>query len=384
MRILQLGKFYAPARGGMETALRHLTEGLLAVGHEVRVVVAGHQRRTCRDDLPGAPGALIRAGVLGSWNSQPLTLGLPALLRRELARFEPDIVHLHLPNPLGCWAWRKAAAAGRDGRRRPTVAVWHHADIVRQRLSGRLVAPLVRRCLEGADGICVSSESWRQLSRELAPWRERVQVIPFGIDPRPYLASTPGGDGPFVFIGRLVPYKGLLVLLEALAGLPEATLDIVGTGPLLGRLQRRCAEPDLAGRVRLRGDVPDHDLPALLGRSRALVLPSQDCSETFGLVLLEAMAAGLPLVTSDLPTGVRELNRPGETGWLAARGDALDLRRQLAAVLVDPAEARRRGQAGRELVCAQFTRRRLAADVQAWYAALRTTPVAGTRDLTRG
>lgn len=382
MRILQIGKYYAPARGGMETVLRNMTEGLLAAGHEVRVLVAGDARRTSREDLPGSAGGLIRAGVLGTWSSQPLALGLPRLLRWEIARFQPDIVHLHVPNPLACWSWLQVARSGRG--RRPLLAIWHHADILRQRLGGPLVAPLVRRCLGYAAGVCVSSETWRATSSELAAWRDRVRVIPFGIDPEPFLARTPAGGGPFVFIGRLVPYKGLMVLLEALAGLPAAELDIVGTGPQHRVLARRCAQSDLRGRVRLRGEVPDTALPALLAASRALVLPSQDRSETFGLVLLEAMAAGLPLVTSDLPTGVRELNRPGQNGWLAAPGDVLDLRRQLAAVLADPAEARRRGLAGRERVTRDFTRVRMAADLTAWYTELLDSRGTGTAGAPAG
>jgi glycosyltransferase involved in cell wall biosynthesis len=368
MRILQVGKFYAPDKGGMETALRHLSEGLLAAGHEVRVLVAGHGPRTVREDLPGVPGGLVRAGALGTWNGQPLTFGLPILLRRELATFDPDIVHLHLPNPLACLAWRLASP--RTKRARPLLAVWHHADIVRQRRAGRLVGPLVRRCLTEAAGICVSSEAWRGRSHELAPWRTKVAVIPFGIDLAPFLAREPLGAGPLLFVGRLVPYKGLDELLEAVAGLPDVRLDIVGDGPERARLVRRCAAGDLHGRVRLRGEVPDADLPAVMAGSLALVLPSRDLSETFGLVLVEAMAAGLPLITSDLPTGVRELNRPGETGWLVAPGDAAALRSALAEVIADPGQARRLGRNGRILAEQRYSRDRLAEDLGAWYSGL--------------
>jgi len=376
MRILQVGKYYAPAKGGMETALREMTEGLLGLGHDVRVLVAGFGRRTSREDLPGAPGALVRAGVRGTWNSQPLTLGLPRLLAGELAAFDPDVVHLHLPNPLACWAWRRVAAAAR--RQGSVLAVWYHADIVRQRLGGRLVGPLVGRCLADAAGICVSSASLREGARALAAHRHRVRVMPFGIDPAPYLAAEPDGEGPLLFVGRLVRYKGLEVLLDAMAGLPDARLDIVGTGPRRAALAAQIGALGLASRVRLLGEVPDAELPALLAQSRALVLPSRDRSETFGLILLEAMAAGLPLVTSELATGVRELNRPGETGWTAAPGAAGALRRALAEVLADPAEARRRGRAGRTLVCARFTRERLAHDLASWYGELLAGTIRGT------
>ena len=381
MRILHLGKYYAPAKGGMETALRHLTEGLLAAGHEVRVLVAGHQRDTVRDDLPGAPGALVRAGVAWTWNSQPVILDLAGHLRREIDDFRPHLVHLHTPNPLAGAAWLRSRGAAR--RHGTQLAVWHHSDIVRQRLSGRLAQPLVRHCLADAAGICVSNAALRDQSRELAPWRDRVQVIPFGIDPVPF-AAEPTGDGPFLFVGRLVPYKGVDVLLEAMAGLSEARLDIVGSGPQCGYLEARIGGLGLGDRVRLLGNVPDPDLPAILARCSALVLPSLDRSETFGLILLEAMAAGVALVASDLPTGVRELCRPGETGWLAPPGDVAALRAALAAVLADRGEARRRGAAGRERVRQQYTREHQTESLAAWYVQLVAAGPAGTGAPGRG
>ncbi len=381
MRILHLGKYYAPAKGGMETALRHMAEGLLAAGCDVRVLVAGDRADTVRDDLPGAPGALVRAGVAWTWNSQPVILDLAGLLRREIRAFRPDVVHLHTPNPLACWAWLRA----RDEARRSgtSLAVWHHSDIVRQRFTGRLVRPLVRTCLDDASGICVSSESLRRTSVELKPWRDQVAVIPFGIDAAPF-AGEPRGDGPFLFVGRLVPYKGLGVLLDAVADLPTASLDIVGTGPLAEELAGVIRSRRMGDRVRLRGEVPDTELPELLAASRALVLPSRDRSETFGLILLEAMAAGVPLVASDLPTGVRELARPGETAWVAPPGDAAALRSALAAVLSDPAEARRRGGNGRALVEAHYGRQRLAGDLLDWYGGLGGPGDAGTPTSTTG
>jgi len=368
MRILHVGKFYAPHKGGMETALRLMAEGLIAQGHGVTVLVAGSGRRTEREDLPGAPGALIRLGAAGTWHSQPLTLGLASEWSRQLREFQPDVVHVHTPNPLACGAW---SWVRRDARRRGIrLAVWHHADIVRQRLVGRLVGPVVRRTLADADGIAVSSAHLRDTSRELAPWRSKVAVLPFGIDPEPFAALRPGAGGPFLFVGRLVGYKGLDVLFDALGRVPEARLDIAGDGPLRQRLARRVREEHLAHRVRLLGEVSDEQLQRLLGASRALVLPSRDHSETFGLSLLEAMASGLPLIASDLPTGVRDLVRPGQTGWLAAPGDAADLAAALAACLDSPEEARARGEAGRALMRAHYTRQRFARDLGQWYRSL--------------
>jgi glycosyltransferase involved in cell wall biosynthesis len=369
MRILHLGKYYAPQRGGMETALRLIAEGLLDAGHDVRVLVAGDQACSTTDDLPGAPDALVRAGVAATWQSQPLTLDLVRLLRRELRIHRPDLVHLHTPNPLACAAWLAVARGARRGGRHPRLAVWHHSDIVRQRLAAPLVRPLVRRCLGDADGICVSSAALRDGAAELAGLRDRVAVIPFGIDPAP-LATRPRGDGALLFVGRLVRYKGVDVLLDAIADLPAARLDVVGDGPERAALRARAAALGLGDRVRWLGTVDDRRLADLLAGAAALVLPSRDRSETFGLSLLEAMAAGVPVIATDLPTGVRDLCRPGRTGWLVPPADAAALREAIVEVAGDPREARRRGLAGRDLVRASYTRDRLTGDLVAWYAGL--------------
>jgi len=378
MRILHVGKYYPPAKGGMETALRHIVEGLQADGHAVAAIVAGGPRWRSRGESLGdggdhAAGILWRAATPATWLSQPLTPTLPALLARAVADFAPDLVHLHLPNPAACWAWRWTAAGARGER--PGLAVWYHADITRQKLTGRLVRPLVRDCLGRAAGICVSSASLADHSAVLAPWRSKVVVIPFGIDPDPWQTVSPDPAGPFLFVGRLVPYKGLDTLVAAVGALPAARLDIVGAGPVATTLRRTVRARGWSDRIRLLGEVPDAELPALMARCRALCLPSRDRSETFGLILLEAMAAGLPLITSRLATGVAEVNREGETGWAAAPGDVDDWRRVLAQVMEAPAAARERGETGRQRVRARFGRDRMATALTAWYHGL----VAGVR-----
>jgi glycosyltransferase involved in cell wall biosynthesis len=366
MRILQVGKYYPPYKGGMETALRHICEGLLAQGHDVRAVVAGGGGRTQREPLGGRPDALVRVATWGTWNSQPLTCSLAPVLAQEIDDFAPDVIHLHLPNPGACWAWRWL---GRR-RERAALAVWYHADITRQRLGGRLVGPLLRRCLGEAEGICVSTQALARTSPLLQPWRDTVRVIPFGIDPTPFAADGPAAGGPFLFVGRLVRYKGVLTLVEAVGNLPEATLEIAGSGPLRNEVVQLIARGGWGDRIRLLGEIPDEALPALLARSRALALPSLDRSETFGLCLLEAMAAGRPVVTSDLDSGVLEVNEPGVTGWTAAAGDVTAWTRVLAAVLADPAAVRVRGAAGRQRVQERYHRERLARDLVTWYTQL--------------
>ena len=239
MHILHLGKYYAPYRGGMETILQAMAEGLLDEGCDVTLVVSAEGPRnlveTVRGPGSGREGRLLRVARLGLVNSQPINPSLAGDLRREMARRRPDILHVHLPNPLAaatCLALRRDPSLARV-----PLAVWYHADITRQRLGARLVAPVVTACLREADGICVSSAALRDGSPVLAPWRDKVSVVPFGIEALPWRDVVPRRDGPLLFVGRLVGYKGVAVLLEALARVPGAHLDIVGEGPLEAELR---------------------------------------------------------------------------------------------------------------------------------------------------
>jgi rhamnosyl/mannosyltransferase len=338
----------------------------------VTVLTAGVEALLRREKVTGPrsgkQGRLVRAPVFGHLNSQPLTLTLPGLLRREIARLEPDLVHLHLPNPLAAAAWLGLKASRTVDL--PTLAVWYHADITRQRLGRFLVRPAVNGCLNQAAGISVSSKTLAARSPVLARWRNKIGVIPFGIEPEPWCGIEPSLDGPFLFVGRLVTYKGLGLLLDALAEVPAARLVVVGDGPLESELKARAGGADLAGRVTFTGPLDQGGVAFHLARARALVLPSLDVSETFGLVQLEAMAAGVPVIAADLPTGVREVGEPGRTCLLVPPGDRRELATAMATLWNDFAVAREMGAAGRIRYQEGFTRERMLDRLLAWYATL--------------
>lgn len=366
MKILHVGKYYPPRRGGMETVLRDLAEGCLEAGCEVRVITAGEGPVATRHPLGGRPEArLTRLAVPAVVNSQPVTPGLAAALRREIRDFAPDLVHLHLPNPLAALTW--LALEAWPGMELPPLLVWYHADITRQRLGRSLLAPLVRGILARAAGVSVSSEGLRASSAHLARLGDRVRVIPFGIDPRPWIDVRPARNGPFLFVGRLVRYKGLATLLEALRILPEAELVVVGEGPREGALRKAARQPGLAGRVRFAGSLDRRALAEEMATARALVLPSVDRSETFGLVQLEAMAAGLAVIVSDLETGVARVGEPGTTCLAVPPRDAGALARAMDELRSDPDRVRDLGEAGRRLFLARYTRDPMIAALLAWY-----------------
>jgi rhamnosyl/mannosyltransferase len=310
----------------------------------------------------------VRAAVHGHFNSQPLTLNLAALIRREISRQDPQLVHLHLPNPLAAAAWLALERSGTV--RLPPLAVWYHADITRQRLGRLLVQPVVGACLKTAAGIAVSSTTLKENSPVLAPWENKVEVIPFGIDPHPWSNITALLDGPFLFVGRLVPYKGLDVLMKAMGLVSEASLVIIGDGPLAAELACLADQVGCAGRVQFTGPMGQEGVASQLARARALLLPSVDASETFGLVQLEAMAAGVPVIATDLATGVREVGSPGTTCRLVRPGDPEALGEAMESMWSDRESAAQMGRAGRLRFSELYTRDIMVDRLMDWYATL--------------
>ena len=352
MKILHVGKFYSPYKGGMETVLRNLVEGLLDEGLSVRALVSSHdgpqREEMVAGPVTGRAGLLVRAERIATVHSQPINPALPVLLRRQVLEFQPHLVHLHLPNPLALTVWDIMSRL--TPGRMPGLVVWHHADITRQKLGASLLhrwkAGVYQRCR----GVCVSSRSLAEASPHLRGLGSRVQIIPFGIEPQPWRAVQSTFADGFLFVGRLVQYKGLKVLLEAVALCgPEVRLTVVGEGPLEEWLLERLQDAALAERVCFRGACSDNDLVDLMAGATGLILPSLDVSETFGLVQLEAMAAGLPVVASRVG-GIPGFATDGQNILFAEPDDVDGLAQRMAGLADDAAlRARLSQQAGHDV-----------------------------------
>jgi glycosyltransferase involved in cell wall biosynthesis len=209
----------------------------------------------------------------------------------------------------------------------------------------------------------VPSRAHLALSTELTGHEGKVEVIPFGIDQTRWQnvpPPPPGGQVRAIFIGRLVAYKGLDILLRALEQVPDMKLDIVGSGPEGPRLKTLARALAIADRVRFYGEYPDADLPRRMADADFLVLPSVTVEEMFGLVVLEAMAAGRPVITTAVPSAVREVNVPGVTGLEVPLRDVPALVRALETMSRDPARRRSMGEAGRKRVAERFTQQAMA------------------------
>jgi glycosyltransferase involved in cell wall biosynthesis len=368
LKILHLYKDYFPVLGGIENHLRVLCEGLAARGHEVTALVTSRTRHT-HEQRQGEL-RVYRAGRLLHAASTPIS---PAMLRAARTA-DADLVHLHYPYPPGDLAY----FARRD---RAPLVVTYHSDIVRQKTLDRLYAPLRERTLAAAARILPTNAPYIQSSPVLRRFAAKCQVVPLSVDlerfasPDRALAAelrarfAPGGEPLALFVGRLRYYKGLHLLIAAMAAAP-GNLLIVGTGGEEQALRRQVAGAGLGARVHFAGDVSDVALPAYYAAADMFVLPSQLRAEAFGIVLLEALAAGLPLVTTELGTGTSWVNQHGRTGFVVPPGDPQALARALRALAASDELRRSLGAAGRLRAEAEFGHQRMVSHVEAIYREL--------------
>lgn len=344
MRILHLSRYYWPRSGGRERVVEDLAEGAAALGHEVEVVAV---QTTTQGDRRGRHRSRVtRVFSFGTLGSQDFAPGYLAA-----AWHRADIIHVHHPHVLADVAVMLRA-------RRTPLVVTQHADLRRSPM--RIVS---RRTLKRARAIVVPSRAHIALCQELEGLESKVEIIPFGIDESRWAGVPPEPtSGPIraLFIGRLVRYKGVDILLRALERVPDLRLDIVGTGPEAPRLRTLAQALAVTDRVRWYGEYPDEDIPRRMAEAHFLVLPSVTVEEMFGLVAVEAMAAGRPVITTDLPSGLREVNSHNRTGLVVQLRDPEALAQAMSTLAADPALRARLGAAGRLEVAERFTRRRMA------------------------
>lgn len=357
LRVLHAAKFYPPIPGGMETVVGDLCRGT-AADWDVRVVSANTTRATVTERAEGV--SVVRAASLGVVNSVPLCPSYPLRLWAEQA----DCVVLHEPNPI--------AGASVFLRRPATrLVIWHHSDLLRPAWAPYTYGLVQRALYRRADCVIVSSPNLATAS-PLVQSARRVAVVPFGVSLERFqqlddatrqkaVALRAGTAGLVVlFVGRLVYYKGIEVLIDAIARC-EGTLLLAGDGPLEPTLRARAAARGIADRVRFLGRVPDADLPACYHAADLFVLPSIAYTETFGVVQVEAMAAGLPVVSTNLPTGVPWVNQHGSSGLVVPPGDVDALAAAIRRLAVDPAERARLAHGAAARAQSMFARERMLA-----------------------
>ncbi len=383
LRILHLGKFYPPVRGGIENFSHDLARAQLKAGMHPFVLAhrTGSFQSTRIETVEGIP--VCRAATLAHLVYAPLSPGYALLLEKIVADFNPDVIHAHLPNPSAFWL-----LFGRI--RKPIVLHWH-ADVVPSKIDRRLAMayrayrPFERHLLRASSAIIATSGPYLESSLPLREFRRKSHVIPLGLDTsRLHLPSSGATDSirellPKKFLllsaGRFSYYKGFDQLIDVVRDLPGVFLVIAGDGPLRAPLTRKVRQMALADRVLLPGEVSDRLLHALMASCDAFCLPSVERTEAFGMTLLEAMAFGKPLISTSIEgSGTGWVNVDGKTGLVVPPRNRAAMRAAIEALMSDPERRHEMGLESEARLGESFQIDRVASQVLRLYRSTLHTP----------
>ncbi|HAJ34040.1 MAG TPA: mannosyltransferase [Candidatus Atribacteria bacterium] len=331
MKVLQINKLYYPWIGGVEKVIQDIAEGLQGkVDMEVL---------TCQPIGRGSEQLInkvkvIKASSLGIYWGMPVSFTFPFLLAWKSQK--ADILHFHLPFPLGVLSYLLMAS------KKKKVVVTYHSDIVRQERLMRFYKPFLHRFLKRADKILPTSPNLVKSSKYLSPYKDKCTVVPLSIDLNEFghlikkkldLGFSPD-EKIVLFVGRLNYYKGLEYLIEAIQEV-ESKLLIVGEGEMRERLEQKVKSLGVEQKIVFLGKVSGEELKYCYQICDLFVLPSIEPSEAFGIVQMEAMAYGKPVVNTNLPTGVPYVSINGETGFTVPPRDAKALAKAINKILND-------------------------------------------------
>lgn len=388
MRVLHIGKYFAPNVGGIERFVEDLVVAQHRAGHASFALV----HCDSKDSLVNDPEWLRRVPVWMTLAFAPLAPAFFRAINRAIDDWKPEYLHLHVPNVSAF-----AVLFSRRARRMPWVVHWH-ADVVASKhsLGLRLLYPLYRlfeqALLERATLVICTSEAYLNSSVPLAAFREKCAVVPLGIDLARMAASGKANDewSPgcirLLALGRLTYYKGFDTLIRAVAEVPNAELRIVGEGADRKVLSELVRALDSEKRILLRGQLSDEACADLYATADVFCLPSRERTEAFGVVLLEAMQHGLPLLAARIPgSGVGSVVLDGVNGRLLPVDQPDAWRDAIVHVAADREQRVRMGQAGRQRVNRKYNidsiEKHLAQTITNWLAPDAPLPEAHERPL---
>ena len=272
MKVVHLAKYYYPYSGGIETVVRSLCMGT-EVEHDISVYCSNTKSKSECDVIDNITvKRLPRFGVIAS---QPINPHI-FLIIRELK--DADVIHIHTPNPLFELALLLFLP------KHIPIVVTHHSDIIKQKLLGKLYRPLLNMFYQKVKKIIVATKNHITASPVLPSFQSKTEIIPFGLNSSDYPDDSEVSEKAndlkteygnyFIFIGRLVEYKGVRFLIDAFESI-NAKLLICGTGPLKEELKEKVTKDNLLDKVHFLGRVEGQkNMGALIKGSVGLVLPS--------------------------------------------------------------------------------------------------------------
>ncbi|EQA6224859.1 glycosyltransferase [Enterobacter ludwigii] len=315
MKVLQIGKFYYPVMGGVETVAFDITEILNQKGIQCDVLCTNTNGKTVYDTINGYK--VFRAGIMGGIFSTQISLKYMTILRDIISEY--DILHVHLPNPLANIAIMLANTKGKK------IVLHWHSDIIKQKNLLKLYHPFQTWLLKKADVIIGTTENYIINSNDLSKYRYKCIAVPIGIDPNRLIADDLiinsikkkfPGKKIVLSLGRHVYYKGFKYLIESAQYLDDDYIILIGgEGPLMNDLKNLIAKSNVQDKVLLLGKVDHDELGSYFAACDLFCLPSIMKSEAFGVVQIEAMSFSKPVIATNIEgSGTGWVNKHDSSG----------------------------------------------------------------------
>ena len=353
MRILHISKYYYPYVGGVENVCKYLADN--SAGHEVAVVCFNEGHMNSTGEVDGIK--VYRVGAMVTIARQAISFSYYTTLRQVIKSFNPDVIHFHWANPF------PAAILLLVIPKSAKLIIHWHMDVIKQWIIYRFVKPIETRLLKRANLVAVTSSQYRDGSIPLLPFKEKVRVVPNGIDESilklplendiDAITNKYRGKKIVFFVGRHILYKGLDYLIKAEKFVKsDCVFVIAGEGPLTKQLMDSCHSK----RVFFVGKLSDEMLNRYYYASSVFAFPSITKNEAFGLALAEAMYCYTPAVTFTIPgSGVNWVNLDGVTGIEVPNGDVEAFAGAIDRLLTDETLAKHYAEAAHQRVAEHFT-----------------------------
>lgn len=321
-KVLQISNYYTPHIGGIEQTCQYLAEGI-SNEFEVKVICFSEDKETKYQTTNGIE--IIKPGVFLDIARQSLSISYYGILKKVVKEWKPDIIHFHYPNPF------VTALLLPIIPKETKVYVQWHLDITKQKKIYPFVKPLETRLLKRADLIVPTSPNYRDSSKPLIPFLDKTDILPSAIDTKTLdlqdgdkeiidaIKTNAQGKKIIFFIGRHVPHKGILDLVEAEKMLEnDCMIYIGGVGPITEQLKREVK----SSRINFLGKLTDQEKRCYYHAADVFAFPSYTKAEGFGLTLVEAMyCKAVPVTYTIEGSGVNWVSINGETGLEVSNRD---------------------------------------------------------------
>jgi len=344
--IVHLSKYYPPYQGGIETHVQTLAQAQASLGHKVQVICVNgnnekgeYSNKTETVDEQDGEVTITRLGRTSSVARFDLC---PELLGRiaEIAWRHDTILHLHTPNPTMLLALANIL------RSAPFV-ITHHSDVVKQKVLKYALRPFEMLVYSRSSRVLATSRNYLEGSKFLRIYENKLSFLPLGLDIAEFVKPNQDAlnfrdnllqqyTGPiWLAVGRLVYYKALHIAIEALCHVP-GTLMVVGVGALERNLKSLAIELKVDDRIVWLGSVSKDELVGAYHAAKGLWFPSNIRSEAFGMVQIEAMASGCPVINADIPgSGVPWVSRDQVEGLTVPINNSYELAKAAKRMLSD-------------------------------------------------